>query len=68
MRITLEKKWTEHLLSLPESGMGHQKVDIRFVDNRVALDVPVFNAEIIELPADLANTPIRELTLREGRP
>lgn len=34
MRLKLEKRWTERLLKLPESGMGYQRVDIRFVVRR----------------------------------
>lgn len=63
MRVPLEKKWTDYLVSQPESGMGYQRVDIRFANDRVVRDVPVFNAELVELPDEVARLPIRELTL-----
>lgn len=63
MRVTLEKKWTDQLVKLPESGMGYQRVDVFFADSRVARDVPVYNAEIAELPEELATLPIRQITL-----
>lgn len=66
MRVTLEKKWTERLVNLPESGMGYQRVTIRFANNQVAQDVLVFNAEEAELPEELAHVPIRDIQLRKS--
>ena len=34
--------------------MGYQRVDVRFVNGRKLSDVPVFNAEEIELPEEFA--------------
>ena len=65
MRVPLEKKWIERLVKLPESGMGYQRVDIRFVDDRVAQDVLVFNAEEAELPEELAQVPIQDIKPHE---
>jgi hypothetical protein len=50
MQLALEKKWTERLLKLPESGMGYQRVRVRLKDGRTLEDVLVFNAEILSLP------------------
>jgi len=66
MRVTLEKKWTDELVKLPESGMGYQRVDVFFTDSRVARDVPVYNAEVAELPDELAAIPIRQIALHLG--
>ena len=66
MRVQLEQKWIDLLTRLPESGMGYQRVDVRFLDNRVVRDVPVFNAEQAELPDDLAGMPIKAIELRPG--
>ncbi len=63
MRVPLEKRWIDYLVHQPESGMGYQRVDIRFANDRVVHDVPVFNAEVVELPDEMARLPIRELTL-----
>lgn len=61
MRIQLDSRWTAELLRLPESGMGYQRVDIRFRDGRELADVPVFNAEEVELPDELARVEITDL-------
>ena len=50
-------------MNLPESGMGYQRVTIRFANNQVAQDVLVFNAEEAELPEELAHVPIRDIQL-----
>ena len=66
MIIKLAKKWVDYLIRQPESGMGFQKVDVRLKGNRVVRDVPVFNAEEIDLPEDCASSPIEELQLHKG--
>ena len=65
MTIKLERKWVDYLIRQPESGMGFQKVDIRLKGNRVLNDIPVFNAEEIDLPEDCADAAIEELQLHE---
>lgn len=65
MRVSLEKKWSERLVKLPESGMGYQRVDIRFSDNRTVKNVMVFNAAEVELPEELARLPITDIVLRQ---
>lgn len=61
MRIRLDECWVQRLVRLPESGMGYQRVDVRFANGRELKDVPVFNAEEIELPDDAARLRIAEL-------
>jgi len=52
MRLKLKKKiWRNKLLSMQESGMGYQIVDIKLKNGCVIRKVLVFNSEIIELPA-----------------
>ncbi len=34
MQVTLDDKWIEHLVELPESGMGYQCVQVRLRDGR----------------------------------
>jgi hypothetical protein len=63
MRIRLDDRWVERLLRWPESGMGFQRVDVRFVNGRELKDVPVFNAEEIELPDEVAPRRIADLEL-----
>ena len=54
MRLKFEQHWTERLLELPESGMGYQRVDIRFANGRKLEDVVVFNAQEFEVPDEFA--------------
>ena len=63
MRIKLEQRWVKRLLQLPESGMGYQRVDLRLADGRELKDVPVFNAEELEMPEEFAHARIKELRL-----
>ena len=61
MRIKLEQRWIKRLLQLPESGMGYQRVDLRLADGRELKDLPVFNAEEIELPEEFVGVRIKDL-------
>ncbi len=63
MHLKLEQQWTERLLKLPESGMGYQRVDIRFANGRKLEDVMVFNAQEFELPDEFAQTKIKGVSL-----
>ena len=63
MRLKLEQHWTERLLELPESGMGYQRVDIRFANGRTLKDVVVFNAHEVEVPDEFAQATIRDVSL-----
>jgi hypothetical protein len=56
MTIRLPEKWTRFLVRQRESGMGYQRVDVLFANNREIKDAVVFNAEEIELPDDGAQT------------
>lgn len=67
MRIKLDSRWTKRLLQLPESGMGYQRVDLRFANGRELKNVLVFNAEDVDVPDELAGLEIKELSLPEGR-
>ena len=66
MRLTLDQRWTERLLEMPESGMGYQCVDIRFVNGRTLENVLVFNAEELDVPDDLAHAEIVDLRLHKA--
>ena len=52
MRVSLEKRWTEKLLALPESGMGYQRVRLRLKDGRTVENAVVLNSQVLELPED----------------
>lgn len=66
MIVKLPERWTAYLLTQPESGMGYQRVDVRFEGNRELKDVRVFNAEAIELPTEFTADQIRELRLHQS--
>ena len=63
MRIKLQRCWTERLLEFPESGMGYQRVDVRFDNGQEIKDVLVFNAEDLEVPDELAQAEIRDVSM-----
>lgn len=45
----LPEKFTLELMQLPESGMGYQRVNIKFSDGKILNDVVVLNSEIIKI-------------------
>jgi hypothetical protein len=61
MKVRLEQRWIKRLLEWPESGMGYQRVDVRLADGRELKDLPVFNAEEIELPEEFVGMRIKDL-------
>lgn len=63
MRIKLDQRWIKRLLELPESGMGYQRVDVRFANGRELDDVVVFNAEELEVPNEFAQAEIKDIRL-----
>ncbi len=65
MRITLSKEWVDHLLRLPESGMGYQRIDVEFADGTTEHDCIVLNAETIELPDTCRGKEIKGVRLHQ---
>ena len=63
MRLRLEEHWRRHLARLPESGMGYQRVDVRFTDGREVIDTVVLNGEDVELPGDCRGATIQDIRL-----
>jgi hypothetical protein len=63
VRLQLERRWAEWLLRLPESGMGYQRVDVQFDDGRTLEDIPVFNAEELEVPPGFEQARPRHISL-----
>ena len=71
MQLTLDEKWTERLIELPESGMGYQRVCVLLKDGRILDDVLVFNAEVLQVPDDVRPFVLRdilEIRVREPSP
>lgn len=61
MKIKLNKKWVKCLLSMSESGMGYQTIDITLKNGRVIKGVNVFNAEDLELPDEYKPINVEEI-------
>jgi hypothetical protein len=55
MRLKLAPRWIRLLLEEPESGMGYQRVDVRFTDGRYLENAVAFNAEHLEVPEAFAD-------------
>jgi hypothetical protein len=53
MKMKLEEPWISILTSLPESGMGYQKVRFIFKDGSLSLGFKVFNCSLLELPENV---------------
>ena len=68
MRLKLNPRWTEKLRVVPESGMGYQRVDVRFADGRVLNGALVFNAEELEAPKEFSDAEIVDVRLSGGPP
>jgi hypothetical protein len=70
MRILLREPLVQKLVSLPETGMGFQFVDLMLEDGRVVPNVVVLNAEIAEIPEEVASirdTDIVDVRLAAGK-
>lgn len=65
MKIALPQKWIDHLVRLPESGMGYQRVDVDFADGSTERDCVVLNAETIELPESCERKTIKDIRLHQ---
>lgn len=59
--MKLSKKWTKHLRSMPESGMGYQLVDVVLKGGRVLKEVYVYNAEELILPVECKDLKIKDI-------
>lgn len=67
MRIKLDKRWTDLLLTWPESGMGYQRVDVTMADGCELKDVLVLNAELLDVPAEFAQATVASIRLPSKR-
>jgi hypothetical protein len=67
MRVRLDNEWVQQLRRMPESGMGYQRVDIRFANGAIAKDVLVFNAQDLELPDEVARLDIASIDLGSSK-
>jgi hypothetical protein len=71
MRIELQKKIIDRLITLPETGMGYQLVDLVLSDGRIVPNVAIFNCEIANLPdnyGDVRPSDVTDVRLARGKP
>ena len=61
--VRLTAPWIDHLVHLPESGMGYQRVNIRLKRGRVLRDVMVFNAEECQVEESFEPEEIEDVEL-----
>ena len=61
MRIKLDKRWTDRLVTWPESGMGYQRVDVTMADGRELKNAVVLNAELLEVPPEFAQATVADI-------
>lgn len=66
MRLKLDLRWTKQLRVLPESGMGYQRVDVRFSDGRALSGVLVFNAEELDVPKEFSDAVVADVRLSQN--
>lgn len=66
MRIKLAQRWIDLLVKQPESGMGYQRVDVRFADGRHVENVMVFNSEDLDVPDAFAGAEVQELKIHHA--
>jgi hypothetical protein len=55
MQLALRQELIDRLLTMPESGMGYQIVDLVLTDGRVVPNVPILNCEVASLPDSFSN-------------
>lgn len=65
-KIALGRDWSQRLLTLPESGMGYQRVRVRLKDGRIFEDAIALNAEVLDLPP--GTTPFNPADIAEIQP
>jgi hypothetical protein len=53
VKLDLERRWTDKLTRMPESGMGYQRVRVRLKMGRTIEDALVFNATVLQVSDDL---------------
>lgn len=65
-RLRLPRRWTDYLLTQPETGMGFQRVAVRLRNGRTLESALVFNAEELETgePARLGPDDILEIRVQ----
>ena len=65
MRVTLGQKWIDKLVSLPETGMGYQIVDVYLESGAILRKLLVINCEeiVIHPPWTFFENDIQDIRL-----
>ena len=61
MRLQLTRRWTQRLRTLPEQGIGYQRVDVTLRSGQRVRDVIVFNAQEAQWPDERAPIEIADI-------
>ena len=61
--LELSQDWIDHLVSLPETGMGWQSVNVEFTDGS-SVDCIATNSQYLEIPASHHSKTISDIKLR----
>ena len=61
--VNLPQKWVDHLVALPESGMGYQRVDVTFDDGSIVKECIVLNSEELNVPSSYTNKIISDIKM-----
>jgi hypothetical protein len=62
----LPQEWIDHLVALPESGMGYQVVDVIFTDGSSIESCVVSNAQYLDIPSSYHTKAISNIKIHEG--
>jgi hypothetical protein len=65
LALKLPPRWTEYLLTQPETGMGYQRVALKLKDGRTIRPAVVLNVEQLQVeePVSLRPQDIVEITV-----
>lgn len=61
--VRLPAIWIDHLIDLPETGMGYQRVNIHLKGGQVLHDVVVLNAEECQVSESFEPSEIEDVEL-----
>lgn len=65
LEIKLSENWIKKLQELPETGMGYQVVNLKFVDGKILKNVTILNSSIAILDKKIDVSQIEDIELAE---
>jgi len=61
--VVFNDYWSKRLASMPETGMGWQRVDLTLRDGRIIRELTVFNAQHAQTEEEFDQQDIVDITL-----